>query len=84
MIHHHQNEPIVVSYEYTDTFAGEANYCWVKRGEFQDSPGTPDNLIVKKVKAALGLSGVRCKRFSHGDMIELRPYGSATVLFINR
>jgi len=20
-------------YEYTDTFAGEANYCWVKRGK---------------------------------------------------
>ena len=20
------------SYEYTDTFGGEANYCWVKRG----------------------------------------------------
>lgn len=78
------NDPITVSYEYTDTFGGEANYCWAKRGEFQDSPRTPDALIVKKVKAALGLSGVRCKRSSHGDMIELRPCGSATVLFIYR
>lgn len=23
----------VYEYEYTDTFAGEANYCWVKRGK---------------------------------------------------
>jgi len=22
-------------YEYTDTFAGEANYCWVRRGKVQ-------------------------------------------------
>lgn len=77
------NHTCTVSYEYTDTFGGEANYAWVKRGEFQDSPRTPDNLIVKKVKALVGLTGVKCKRTHYGDMIELRPYGSATVLFIN-
>jgi hypothetical protein len=73
---------MTVTYEYTDTFGGEANYSWVKRGEFQDSSGTPDRLVVRKVKALAGLTGVRCKRTDHGDMIELRPYGSATVLFI--
>lgn len=77
------NHTCTVSYEYTDTFGGEANYAWVKRGEFQDSYRTPDNLIVKKVKALVGLTGVKCKRTHYGDMIELRPYGSATVLFIN-
>lgn len=71
-----------VSYEYTDTFGGEANYSWVKRGDFQDSRRTPDRLVVKKVKSLVGLTGVLCKRTHHGDMIELRPYGSATVLFI--
>ena len=71
-----------VSYEYTDTFGGEANYSWVKRGEYQESHSTPDALIVKKVKALVGLTGVRCKRTHHGDMIELRPYGRATVIFI--
>lgn len=71
-----------VFYEYTDTFGGEANYTWVKRGEFQEGHSTPDALIVKKVKALVGLTGVTCKRIHHGDMIELRPYGSATVLFI--
>jgi len=71
-----------VSYEYTDTFGGEANYSWAKRGEYQESIKTPDALIVKKVKALVGLTGVRCKRIHHGDMIELRPEGRATVLFI--
>lgn len=71
-----------VFYEYTDTFGGEANYSWVKRGEFQDSLKTPDALIVKKAKALVGLTGITCKRTHYGDMIELRPYGSATVLFI--
>ena len=51
--------------EYTDTFGGEANYCWVKRA-----------------KAKMGLTGVRGKRFDHGDMIEFRPYRSCTVLFV--
>lgn len=74
--------PYTVYYEYTDTFGGEANYSWVKRGEFQEWYGTPDAMITKKVKALLGLTGVRCKRVHHGDMIELRPCGSATVLFI--
>jgi len=71
-----------VSYEYTDTFGGEANYSWVKRGEYVERFGVPDAHIVRKVKALLGLTGVRCKRTHYGDMIELRPEGRATVLFI--
>lgn len=66
-------------YEYTDTFSGEANYCWAERGTISTKADNP----VRKVKAALGLSGVPCKRFDYGDMIELRPYGSCTVVFIN-
>lgn len=65
-------------YEYTDTFQGEANYCWVKRGTITTRGKNP----VKAVKAALGLSGVRCRRIDYGDMIELRPVGMCTVVFI--
>lgn len=86
-------------YEYTDTFAGEANYCWVKRGKvsmpelthygYDGSQGyTRANRIEKrelmrKVKAELGLTGMRGVTSDYGDMIEFRPYGSCTVLFIN-
>ena len=68
--------------EYTDTFGGDANYSWVRRHEIS----TPDNakqaLIVRRAKAAMGLSGVRGRTNNFGDMIEFRPYGSATVLFV--
>ena len=86
------------TYEYTDTFAGEANYSWVKRGSV--SVGAINHYgysgegsgwyasrrmqthAVRKVKAALELNGVRCKRELWGETIVLRPYGQATILFI--
>ena len=85
-------------YEYTDTFGGDANYCWVKRGKVHVPELTHygyDGLygytkankaqrvqIMRKVKAELGITGVRGVTHEHGDMIEFRPYGMATVLFI--
>jgi hypothetical protein len=69
--------------EYTDTFAGEANYCWVRRERFDVPAGASEALIVRRAKAALGLTGVRCNKTSYGDMIDLRPRGSCTVVFIS-
>lgn len=86
-------------YEYTDTFAGEANYCWVKRGKVTMPELTRygyDGLhgyakankiamreLMKIVKRELGLTGIRGVTDNHGDMVTFRPYGMATVLFIN-
>lgn len=86
-------------YEYTDTFGGEANYSWVKRGSvtmpelthygydgqsgYAKANKVMERELVKKVKAELGLTGVRCQRSSVGDSIELRPVGSNTIIFIN-
>lgn len=68
--------------EYTDTFGGQANYCWCRR-ELLDLPDdATDRQIVRAGKAAVGLTGVRCRTYSHGDMWEIRPYGMCTVLFI--
>ena len=88
----------VYEYEYTDTFAGEANYCWVRRGKvtmpelthygydgsanYSRAKRTANRELMRRVKAELGLSGVRGKTYHYGDMIEFRPYGLATVLFI--
>lgn len=66
-------------YKYTDTFGGEPNYSWVKHGPVEAKTKLG---LIRKAKAAAGISGVACKRDSWGDTIELRPYGSATVLFI--
>jgi len=75
-------ETIEVSYEYTDTFGGEANYSWVQRGTVTVPANASDTAIVRKVKARLGLSGVRCRRDDIGDSIALYPADSCTVVFI--
>ena len=87
-------------YEYTDTFGGEANYSWVKRGtvyapelthygytgstdgSFWKANKAQTREIIRQVKAELGLTGVRGARETWGDVEVFRPYGMATVLFI--
>jgi hypothetical protein len=69
--------------EFTDTFGGEANYSWVKRVEIEAPSSITDLALVRRAKAALGLSGVRCVTYNHGDMLELRPVGSCTVMFLS-
>ena len=87
------------SYEYTDTFGGEANYCWVKRGTvsvpelthygYDRSRGytradkAQSRQVVRLVKAALGLTGVKCGREEWNGTIALYPYGANCVAFIN-
>lgn len=71
-----------IAYEMTDTFGGEANYSWVRRGEVELPEGASDLMRVRRVKKALGLEGVRCKRADFGELIELRPVGACVVVFI--
>lgn len=84
--------------EYTDTHAGEANYSWVRRAvvtmpelthygydggtNYAKANKVYQRELMKKAKAAVGLTGVRGVTSTHGDESEFRPYGSATVLFI--
>ena len=66
--------------ELTDTFGGVANYSWVRRATI---PATESRrTLMRRAKAALGLSGVRGRVSDYGDMLEFRPYRSATVMFI--
>jgi len=85
--------------EYTDTFGGEANYSWVRRDtvtmpemtHYGYDGGTNygkcnriyQRELMRKAKAAVGLTGARGKTYWHGDAGEFRPYGSCTVLFIS-
>jgi len=85
--------------EYTDTFGGEANYCWVRRANvnmpelthYGYDGGTNyvkankvfERELMRKAKAAVGLTGVRGRKESFGDTIAFYPYGSCTVLFID-
>jgi hypothetical protein len=84
--------------EYTDTFSGEANYSWVKRASvtmpelthYGYDGGTNyvrankifKRELMKRAKAAMGLTGARGVTYDHGDTIEFRPYRSCTVMFL--
>lgn len=84
--------------EYTDTFAGEANYGWLRRATvsvpelthygydgaqgYAKANKRAERELMRRAKAAVGLTGVRGVKHSTGDMIEFRPYGSCTVMFI--
>lgn len=85
--------------EYTDTFAGEANYSWCRRERVTMSELTHygydggtnyskankvfQRELMRKAKAAVGLTGARGVTHSYGDMLEFRPYRSATVLLVS-
>ena len=74
-----------IHYEITDTYGGEANYSWVKRGKIQCKPGEDysDLAAVRRVKKEISWNRRRCKVENYGDMIVLRPIGFCQVCFIN-
>lgn len=69
--------------EYTDTFGGEANYCWVKRATITAPDDASRALIMRRAKAAIGLTGSRGRTADFGDTIEFRPHGFCTVMFVS-
>jgi hypothetical protein len=68
--------------EYTDTFGGEANYCWVRRATIEVPREASQALIMRRAKAAMGLSGDSGRTESEGDGYRFVPYHSCTVLFV--
>lgn len=69
--------------ELTDTFGGEANYSWVRRATITVPDTISDLALVRRAKAAIGLTGCRCRRDDMGDDIALRPVGTNTIAFIS-
>lgn len=90
----------VYNVEFTDTFAGEANYSWVRRarivmpelthygytgssdGSYSRANRAEKRQLMRKAKAAMGLTGIRGRVDDLGDGLEFRPYGMAAVMFI--
>ena len=67
--------------EYTDTFGGEANYSWVKRATVTVPEAASRATVVRAVKRAFGLSGIRGRLHWFGDCLEFWPARSCTVVF---
>ena len=72
---------IKVNWEYTDTFGGEANYAWCKRGTFPAHDDASDRRIVCAAKLAAGLNGCRCKRETLGGGGLSNSHPTVLVLF---
>lgn len=74
----------IYSYTMTDTFGGEANYAWTRRGEIELPEEASDLALVRKVKRALGMEGVRCRKEDWGETLALHPAGQCVVVFIEQ
>jgi hypothetical protein len=62
------SETFTMNVEYTDTFGGEANYCWVDRATLTLPVGISDLAIMRRAKAAMGISGMRGRIYDQGDL----------------
>jgi hypothetical protein len=71
----------VYEVEETDTFGGEANYCWVRRYSVRVHLDTSRAQRIRAIKAALGWTGERCHVSDYGDLIDIRPVGRPVVAF---
>lgn len=63
--------------EVTDTFGGEANYCWVRYGQ---TKAKGRRGVIKAVKDLAGWTGwCRVNVENHGDMWVVRPVASSGI-----
>jgi hypothetical protein len=70
-----------IDIELTDTFCGDANYSWVRRYALDTPENISQRALVRRIKKAAGITGVRCNTYDHGGMITIRPVGACVVLF---
>jgi len=68
--------------EHTDTFGGEANYCWVRRYIIEADDSISDLALVRRAKQYCGLSGCRSKTENWGDMLVIKPAKIHQIIFV--
>ena len=68
--------------EVTDTFGGEANYCWVKRFTIPSIPQESKRATIRRAKKEAGLTGVKCDTLNIGDSWRLDIRGACIVCFV--
>ncbi len=70
-----------IQIENTDTFGGEANYCWANRW-FTKAELT-DRQVVVLAKKLSGFTGYKCRKEEYGDTLALYPAGFCQVVFVS-
>ena len=65
--------------EHTDTFAGEANYCWVHRFKVHAKSARH---AITKVKREIWGAAPRHRTHDYGDMLRVDIIGSPECMFV--
>lgn len=68
--------------EMTDTFAGEANYCWLRHATIDAPSDATSRILVRRAKRALGLGPCRHRTSDWGDLIRLDLSDNPICIFI--
>lgn len=69
--------------EYTDTYAGEANYSWLRVAHFDAPEDASNSLLVRRAKKALNMGRWPTRTETWGDALALKPRdGAAVIAFI--
>lgn len=74
-----------ITFEHTDLFGGEANYCWVKREKIElpdDKPWPSTLALVRRGKKFAGFTGLRCEVLKFGDLIQIIPKNLCQTVFV--
>ena len=70
--------------EVTDTFGGEANYCWVRRYTLPKIYAKKSKLaVVREAKRLAGWSGFRTTTYDYGDYYQINLTAHNQVMFLN-
>ena len=67
--------------EVTDTFGGQANYCWVNRYEITTAGDISYLALVRRIKSVTGYSGIRGRTYVSGDFVQIRFPSRCIVIF---
>ncbi len=73
-----KTKPFAWDFELTDTFGGEANYSWARRGQVKAS--TPSGAI-RAAKRALSLTAKHTSE-KYSDLVSVRFGSACIVLFL--
>ena len=68
--------------ELTDTFAGEANYCWLHRATFEAESDASPQTLIRRAKKALRTNYSFRTTADCGDLLRADSPKSSVVLFI--
>lgn len=80
----HKRNPLLQTWqvEVTDTFAGDANYSWVRRYSLTAPAGSAVRALVRRAKALAGYAGVPASTSDYGDTLDIRPRGVCVAIFV--